>query len=85
MLGYILVVDTPVFGMTDEDGRIQLSTDTAADTKVSVWSPRIRDNLEDLSVSVLSIDLPSKLTVQLVKSLREPHEGSADSLDWADY
>jgi plastocyanin len=85
MLGYILVVDTPAFAMTGPDGRATLDVDLATDARLSVWSPRIRDKLESLAVTV-GPGLPhSNVTVQLRKSLRAPHDQQSETLSWSDY
>lgn len=85
MLGYILVVDTPVFAKTNEEGRAVLDAEVRGDARVSLWSPRIRDDLEGLRVDVRSSDPEARLTVQLAKSLRPPHDGHSEALSWSEY
>jgi plastocyanin len=85
MLGYIVVVDTKVFGLTDEHGLISLSVDDAASNyEISIWSPRIRDTSEPLTqnVSVIPAD---GVTFKLQKSLRPPHDAQSESVGWDDY
>ena len=43
MLGYILVVDTPYFAVTDENGRARLAGLATATYRLEVWHPRIAD------------------------------------------
>ncbi len=50
MLGYIVVVDTNVFGATDESGRVSLTVDDdATQYTVHIWSPRFREAEDCLS------------------------------------
>jgi len=83
MLGYILVVDTPVFAKTDESGRASFELDEAG--RVSVWSPRIRDDVESLSVDIDPTQGDGELVVRLQKSLRPAHDQRTESLTWSDY
>lgn len=43
MLGYILVLDTPYFSQTDDDGKALLSGLPAGRYRLQVWHPRIAD------------------------------------------
>ncbi|MCJ7591195.1 MAG: methylamine utilization protein [Woeseiaceae bacterium] len=85
MLGYIVVVDTPVFGLTDEHGSISLSVDDAASNyEINIWSPRIRDSNDPLVQSVSAIPADD-VTFKLQKSLRPPHDGQSESVGWDEY
>lgn len=72
MLGYIVVVDTPTFGLTDESGRVTLTAaPDATEISVTIWSPRIRRGDRQLTQSVA----PGAETIfRLEKKLRAPHE-----------
>jgi len=85
MLGYILVVDTPVFAKTDAEGHATLEADLSSDARISVWSPRIRDDIGGLSINVSPAGKPTQLTVQLAKALRAPHDDQSESLTWSEY
>jgi plastocyanin len=86
MLGYILVVDSPFFGKTDESGKASLSLDNPQDYVISIWSPRIRDREELLSKVVLaSGDLEARLDFALQKKLNPPHGGISGRETWAEY
>jgi len=85
MLGYILVVDTPVFAKTDAEGHATLEADLSSDARISVWSPRIRDDIGGLSINVSPAGEPTQLTVQLAKALRAPHDDQSESLTWSEY
>jgi len=85
MLGYIVVVDTNVFGTTDESGATSLSIDDdAISYEVSIWSPRIRDSKDPIVQSVSTV--PSDgITFSLKKSLRPAHAEQSDSVEWDEY
>lgn len=85
MLGYIVVVDTDVFAMTDENGLAQLDVDGAASGwEVSIWSPRIRDSRDPI---VHQIEAGEALTTtfSLGKKLRPAHDDYSESVSWDDY
>ena len=85
MLGYIVVVDTNVFGVTDESGTVSLTIDDdASGYEVSVWSPRIRDSKGPLVKSMST--LPNDgITFILQKSLRPAHAEQSESVEWDEY
>jgi plastocyanin len=85
MLAYILVVDTPVFATTNDDGIAMLNTQPGDNTTVSIWNPRIRDGAENLSVSVEAVDHDTTVVFNLVKPLRAPHHDRSKALSWNDY
>lgn len=41
MVGYIVVVDTPYFGRSGEDGRVQVAGLPAGRYRVEIWHPRL--------------------------------------------
>lgn len=87
MLGYIVVVDTDVFGKTDETGRIQLALDDGAGGyEVRIWSPRIRDDAAALTQSVAaSSGAGAQVSFKLQKKLRAPHHSQTDGAQWSEY
>ena len=85
MLAYILVVDTPVFATTDDDGVAMLGARHGENATVSIWSPRIRDDAQNLSVSVEAVDYDTAVAFNLVKPLRAPHHDHSKALSWSDY
>lgn len=87
MLGYIVVVDTGAFGMTDDSGIVALEVGHfAGDASVRIWSPRIRDDSETL-VRPLDVATATSQVVEfrLGKRLRPPHENHGASVEWSDY
>ena len=85
MLGYIAVVDTPVFAKTDDAGMATLKTGDVTDGIVSVWSPRIRDDRESLSVSLEKQPGKQQIAFRLSKKLRPQHDQHSEVLTWSDY
>jgi plastocyanin len=85
MLAYVVVVDTSVFGKTDDAGRVVLNVDENADAyEVILWSPRIRDAQASLTQTVAS-PLVDEVTFRLQKSLRPSHVEQSDTVAWDDY
>ncbi len=86
MLGYVVVADTPHFGITNSRGELRLR-DLPADTyQVKIWSPKI-DPLQWKHVKELVLGesdethLPITLAEKSIPSLAIPE----DSLDWEHY
>jgi len=85
MLGYIVVVDTSVFGVTNENGIVSLLVDDSAnDYDVSIWSPRIRDSRDPIIQSFAAVPAGG-ITFELQKSLRPPHVQQTGSVAWDEY
>ena len=85
MLGYVVVVDTSVFGMTDSRGVVSLAVDDSASSyEISIWSPRIRDSSGPIVQSVTGIP-PGGVRFDLGKTLRPPHAGQSESVQWDEY
>jgi plastocyanin len=85
MLGYIVVVDTGAFGMTNEAGRASVSvSDSAGGYKVSIWSPRIRDAKGPI-VQKYSALPDDEVIFHLQKTLRSAHVDQSDALEWEEY
>jgi len=86
MLGYVFVVDSTEFTMTDGTGHAALSLDNPDDFVINIWSPRIRDSQEFLSKKVSGLDAASaSVMFSLEKKLNPPHSSNSDSESWADY
>jgi plastocyanin len=87
MLGYIVVVNSGVFGVTDAEGRVSLDIDADSSARtVSIWSPRIRDDENALSKDAASsTDGESELTFKMQKKLRPSHHSQSDAVKWSEY
>lgn len=77
MLGFILVLDTPWFTQTDEQGKARLTFDAAAGQTLQLWHPRIADPQEALSRAVPS---DGTLTWQLTGTLKRDPRPKAPAL-----
>lgn len=85
MLGYILVADSPAFGKTDEDGKVQISG-AGNDGAIVIWNPRIRDAADTLVKSLASNPAgDNRLSFKLVKKLRPAFDDKTNALSWSDY
>jgi hypothetical protein len=87
MLGYILVVDTPYFGLTDGNGSLQLDA-PQGEYAIHVWTPRARPAvLPEPSKVVLEAAPSPKLTLVMKGQLMPAHEdhGGGASLTWERY
>jgi hypothetical protein len=85
MLGYIVVVDTDVFGKTGPDGTLKLDVDNSATGyAVTIWSPRIRDADGRLSRTIPRGGETS-VRFRLEKHLRPPFDPGTDSVQWSEY
>ena len=86
MVGYILVVDTPYFAMTDANGETSLAGLGAGRYRVHVWTPRLKR--ADLPAPVeieVSEDGPATFAAQLTAKLSPAHHSAASSLQWSRY
>lgn len=81
MLAYILVVDSHVFGKTDIDGKRRLTTDNPNGLTVSIWSPRIELNRENLTQTVKA-GRSAQITFLLSEKLRAPYSDDLEALSW---
>jgi plastocyanin len=86
MLGYILVVDTPHFALTDANGALALEALPADGYTVRLWTPRLRpgDLPPEQSVSV-GPDGDVSVTFTLTGKLLPDHELMTSSLTWERY
>lgn len=83
MLGYILVVDSKVFGKTGTDGSVHLDVSDASGAIVRIWSPRLTDEGDALE---RSLDAPDDIvTFTLSGRLRAAHGEPGEGLAWNDY
>ncbi|MEL7310577.1 MAG: methylamine utilization protein [Pseudomonadota bacterium] len=75
MLGYIVVVDSTVFGKTDTEGKIRLEFENQLDgVEISIWSPRIRGMGGYRSQTTSD---GTSIEFRLEKRLKRPHDPNA--------
>jgi len=84
MLGYIRVVDTPYFAVTDDKGVARIDV-PAGDYAVEAWTPRARP--QDLPAAhAISIgDAPAETQIRIAGRLAPPHAHGNSSLSWERY
>ena len=86
MLGYILVVDTPFFGVSNADGLVTLSDLPNGDYQLHVWTPRSDpDDLPPTQMITIDGSAQRSVTLKLTGKLRPPHGADGGSLSWDDY
>jgi plastocyanin len=73
MLGYIKVVDTPFFALTDETGKATLVDLPKGDYTVNIWHPNIQNKLQGAQ-TLLTIDEQSYFLHELEATLERPTE-----------
>jgi plastocyanin len=82
MLAYIVVVDTPTFGVTNEMGQSHVEVrDSWGQATVHIWSPRIRDKVLSQAVAPGL----STVTFALEKKLRPAHDSGSEAVQWSEY
>jgi plastocyanin len=84
MLGYILVVPTPHFVLTDEHGIARLRDIPSGGYSVGVWTPRMREERLP-KPEALVLTSAAKLEFQFASKLFPPHAHEGTSLSWRDY
>jgi plastocyanin len=86
MVGYILVVDTPYFTMTDSNGAASLTGLAPGKYRVHVWTPRLRrgDLPAPVEIDVAAGD-PTAFAAQFTAKLSPAHHSAASSLQWSRY
>ncbi len=85
MLGYILVVDTPYFALTDENGAASIAGLPAGNYTVEVWTPRARPSGLPEPRSLSLPDGASSFEVQVTGRLAPEHDQEGGSLSWKRY
>lgn len=81
MVGYILVVDSPVFGKTGRDGKVRLESENSQGLTVNIWNPGLHLEDEHLVQSVKA-GRSAKLTFLLTEELRTRRMYDMEALSW---
>lgn len=74
MLGYIKVVDTPFFGVTDESGQLTLSDLPEGDYRLIIWHPRILNAFQGVQQDIKVKDV-TQFPYQLSDEMDTGFEG----------
>lgn len=85
MLGYILVVDTPYFALTDAQGIAHIDVPTG-DYSLAAWTPRARPAglPADRAVAVADADR-TRVALSIGGRLAAAHDHGSSSLSWRHY
>jgi plastocyanin len=82
MVGYVLVVDSSHFGLTDHDGRLVLSGLPNEAVKVTLWHPDLGVEYGEINRTVDLTSGNSAAVIQLDRAWQVKQEAS---LSWNDY
>jgi plastocyanin len=86
MLGYVIVVDTPHFAMTDDRGAVRLDGLAPGEYAVDLWTPRARPSgLPPTSRVVVAESQSNETQLALRGKLAPDHEHTAPGLPWQRY
>lgn len=85
MVGYILIVETPYFAMTDIDGLASFDNLPSGQYSVKVWTPRMRPADLPTSIDATVGGDKGRRTVQFRAKLHPAHDSRETSLKWANY
>jgi plastocyanin len=86
MLGYIVVVDTPHFARTDEQGVALIDGVPNGDYAVTAWTPRVRStSLPPAQLMTVTQQGTVAAEIRVAGRLAPAHEHSESSLTWNRY
>jgi plastocyanin len=86
MVGYIYVADTPYFGTTDGAGTLRLKDLPGGRYQVSIWSPRVADDVASLSRDVdVDGSAPKAVEFKLRQALRSSPQPRPHPDNWDAY
>jgi plastocyanin len=85
MLGYIVVLDTPYFALTDEHGMATIDAIPAGSYTVQSWTARLPAARLPPAQPVKIDTRPVRLTIQFASKLFPAHAHEGSSLTWRDY
>ena len=85
MLGYVVVVDTPYFAKTDEQGVALIDGVPSGDYVVAAWTPRARPTALPPTQQVTVGDGTVAAEIRITGRLSPAHEHRVSSLTWDRY
>jgi plastocyanin len=85
MLGYIVVVDTPHYAKTDEQGVALISGVPSGDYILAAWTPRARPAALPASQQITVGEGTVAAEIQVTGRLSPAHEHKVSSLTWERY
>lgn len=85
MLAYVVVVETPYFGITAADGSLSLAGVRPGHYRVMTWSPRL-DPAKPLLVDAIDVSAaPVNRSFRLAQRLKPATHTGGAALAWGDY
>lgn len=86
MSGYLLIVDTPYFSTSNNNGVAEILIEKSGQYNVVVWHPQMNEP-ENKLVKAIDISNPMKMTMQLLTPMDEvPLQQNEDDFDFlSDY
>jgi plastocyanin len=85
MLGYVVVVDTPHFAKTDEQGVARIDGVASGDYVVAAWTPRARPAALPPTQQLTVGDGTVAAQIRITGRLSPAHEHTVSSLTWERY
>jgi plastocyanin len=85
MLGYIVVVDTPHFAKTDEQGVALIDRVPSGDYVVAAWTPRVRSADLPPTQQVAVTEGAAAVEIRIAGRLAPAHDHGPSSLTWERY
>jgi plastocyanin len=85
MLGYIVVVPTEHYALSDEHGTVRLEDLPAGDYTVEAWTPRARPTGLPMAQRVTVSDGTTQLDLRITGRLAPEHDHGSTSLSWDRY
>lgn len=68
MVGWVMVVDTPVFGKTDAAGKLELRNVEPGDYRINIWYPEIHPGVVTAALNVGSDSISREFKVDVTGS-----------------
>lgn len=86
MSGYLLIVDTPYFAISNTKGRTEIPIDDPGKYKIVVWHPQIKETNNRMT-KLINVDNAMKITMQLPTAMDViPTQKNDDDFDFlSDY
>jgi len=86
MIGYVVVVDTPHFATTNEQGIALIEGVPNGDYLVAAWTPRVRPaGLPAAQPVAVTEQAAAETEIRITGRLAPPHQHGASSLTWERY
>jgi plastocyanin len=85
MLGYIVVVDTPHFAKTNEQGVALIDDVPSGDYVIAAWTPRVRSADLPPTQQVAATEGAAAVEIRIAGRLAPAHDHGPSSLTWDRY